>query len=230
VSPKTNWQALALPAMKNVAAIILAAGQSRRMGAFKPLLPFGKQTVIESCFNYLTEGGADSVVVVLGHRADDIRRKLGHLEISFAINPDPTSEMTVSIAAGVRVLPKSTRAILIAPVDYPAIPATVVSILIAEWSNGFRLVKPTTAGHGGHPVLVDATLRDELLDLDPTIGLRGLFDGYQTEVKRVEVTSPFIARDIDTWDDYRTLYSEIFGKAAPDPDKEPSNENTEGLI
>lgn len=216
--------------MKNVAAIILAAGQSRRMGAFKPLLPFGKQTVIESCIKYLTEGGADSVVVVLGHRADDIRRKLVDLDVSFAINPDPTSDMTASIAAGVRVLPESTRAIMIAPADYPAIPAPVVATLIAEWSNGFRLVKPTTAGHGGHPVLIDSTLRDELQNLDPTIGLKSLFARYQTEVKRVEVTSPFIARDIDTWDDYLTLCSEIFGKAAPDPDKETSNENTEGLI
>jgi len=216
--------------MKNVAAIILAAGQSRRMGAFKPLLPFGKQTVIESCIKYLTEGGADSVVVVLGHRADDIRRKLGDLDVSFAINPDPTSDMTASIAAGVRVLPESTRAIMIAPADYPAIPAPVVATLIAEWSSGFRLVKPTTAGHGGHPVLIDSTLRDELQNLDPTIGLKSLFARYQTEVKRVEVTSPFIARDIDTWDDYLTLCSEIFGKAAPDPDKETSNENTEGLI
>jgi len=177
-----------------------------------------------------TEGGADSVVVVLGHRADDIRRKLGDLDVSFAINPDPTSDMTASIAAGVRVLPESTRAIMIAPADYPAIPAPVVATLIAEWSNGFRLVKPTTAGHGGHPVLIDSTLRDELQNLDPTIGLKSLFARYQTEVKRVEVTSPFIARDIDTWDDYLTLCSEIFGKAAPDPDKETSNENTEGLI
>ena len=70
----------------------------------------------------------------------------------------------------------------------------------------------------------------DLLDLDPTVGLKDLFTRYQTEIKRVEVTSPFIARDIDTWDDYRTLYSEIFGKAAPVPDKETSNENTEGLI
>jgi molybdenum cofactor cytidylyltransferase len=216
--------------MKDVAAILLAAGQSRRMGAFKPLLPFGQQTVIESCINYLTEGGADCVVVVLGHRANDIRKHLGDLDLSFAINPDPASEMTVSIAAGVRVLPESTRAILIAPVDYPAIPATVVSTLIAEWSNGFRLVKPVTEGRGGHPVLVDSGLREELLDLDPTIGLKGLFAQYQTEVKRVEVTSPFIARDIDTWDDYLSLYSEIFGKSAPETNKDNSNENRKGLI
>ena len=54
--------------MKDVAAIILAAGQSKRMGAFKPLLPFGKQSVIKSCIKYLEDGGVESIVVVLGHR------------------------------------------------------------------------------------------------------------------------------------------------------------------
>ena len=57
--------------MNDVAAILLAAGQSRRMGAFKPILPFGQKTVIESCLDYLRE--IKDVVVVLGHRADEVR-------------------------------------------------------------------------------------------------------------------------------------------------------------
>src|SRR5689334_18190848 len=101
----------------SVTAILLAAGQSRRMGAFKPLLPFGKTTVIESCLNYLTEGGAESVVVVVGHRADDIRQQLSQYSVTFAVNPDPTSEMAASIAAGVRKTPDSARAVLISLVD-----------------------------------------------------------------------------------------------------------------
>jgi molybdenum cofactor cytidylyltransferase len=213
-----------------VAAILLAAGQSRRMGAFKPLLPFGNQTVIESCISYLTAGGAESVVVVLGHRADDIRKHLQHRSVKFALNPDPTSQMGASIAAGVRELPENARATLIALVDYPAIQSSVVSSLITEWSKGFRLVKPTSLGRGGHPVLVDLSLRDELLNLDPELGLKALFDKYPDEVKRVEVESPYIARDIDTWDDYRDLHVEIFGKTALEPDENNSNETRPGLI
>lgn len=203
--------------MKDVAAILLAAGQSRRMGAFKPLLPFGKQTVIESCINYLTEGGVRSIVVVVGHRAEDIRKQLSSWPVTFAFNPDPTSEMATSIAIGVRELPNEAGATLIALVDYPAIPSSVVAALINEWSKCFRLVKPTWHGRGGHPVLVDLSLREELLSLDPARGLKDLFDKNRANASRVEVDSPYIARDIDTWDDYRTLYAEIFGEAAPEP-------------
>ena len=203
--------------MKDVAAILLAAGQSRRMGAFKPLLRFGRRTVVESCLEYLTKGGVGSIVVVLGHRAEDIRNQLSPQQVQFAINPDPTSEMSASIAAGVAMVPESAGAVIIALVDYPAIPSSVVSTLIAEWSKGYTLVKPTREGRGGHPVLVDLSFRTELLSLDPDTGLKGLFDGHQASVKRVEVPSPYIARDIDTWDDYRALYAEIFGEPAPEP-------------
>ena len=60
----------------SVAAILLAAGQSKRMGAFKPLLPFGNKTVIECCIDYLREGGVETIVVVLGHRADEVRKSI----------------------------------------------------------------------------------------------------------------------------------------------------------
>lgn len=211
--------------MKDVAAILLAAGQSRRMGAFKPLLPFGEQTVIESCINYLNEGGAETVVVVVGHRADQVRRRLLNHNVQFALNPDPTSEMDVSIAAGVRALPDTARAVIISLVDYPAIPSTVVSELIAEWNKGALLVKPTRNGVGGHPVLVDLKLREELLGLNPEQGLKGLFDKYKDQVIRVEVNSPFIARDMDTWDDYRDLCAEILGQPRQEPEENNSNES-----
>jgi molybdenum cofactor cytidylyltransferase len=214
----------------SVGAILLAAGQSRRMGAFKPLLPFGKQTVIDSCINYLLEGGAKPVVVVLGHRANIVKNHLQQSSVKFALNPDPTSEMGASIAAGVQELPESVAATVIALVDYPAIPPSVVRSLINAWSNGSRLVKPTLSGRGGHPVLVDLSLRDELLNLDPKLGLKALFNKYQEDVSRVEVDSPYIARDIDTWDDYRGLYTEIFGETAPGPENRNSNENAGRLI
>src|ERR1051325_11777549 len=83
--------------VNHVAAILLAAGQSRRMGAFKPLLPFGNKTVIECCINYLQEGGIETIVVVLGYRADELRRHLAGRDVIFALNPDPNSEMGASI-------------------------------------------------------------------------------------------------------------------------------------
>lgn len=185
------------------------------MGAFKPLLPFGNTTVVEACLKYLTDGGAESVIVVVGHRANDIREQLSAYSVTFAFNPDPTSEMSASIAAGVRELPKQARAVVIALVDYPAVPASVVTALLTAWFKGHRLVKPTWRGRGGHPVVVDLSLRGELLSLDQAGGLKGLFDYHASEVERIEVDSPYVARDLDTWDDYQRLYYDVFGESAP---------------
>jgi len=200
----------------SLAAILLAAGQATRMGAFKPLLPFGDKTVIENCIDYLQGGGVETIVVVLGHRAEAIREKLEHRSVRFALNPDPDSEMGASIACGVRETPLECQATFIAPTDYPAIPAEVVTVLINSWrTRGAKLLAPKYEGRGGHPVLVDLCFRDELLRLDPERGLRGLFDEHREQVLRVPVNSPFVARDIDTWDDYRALHKQVFGAEPP---------------
>lgn len=209
--------------MTHVAAILLAAGQSRRMGAFKPLLPFGNKTVIECCIDYLTKGGVDRIVVVLGHRAEEVRKVLEGHQVTFAINPDPDSEMGASIAAGIQNLPGPTKATLVALSDHPAVPASIVSTLIEVWTKGSRLVIPTWQNRGGHPVLVDLRFKSELLNLSSTGGLRALFDSHPKEVRRIAVDSPFIARDMDTWDDYVALHKEATGEPAPEPQKNQTN-------
>jgi CTP:molybdopterin cytidylyltransferase MocA len=200
--------------MTRVAAILLAAGRSSRMGAFKPLLPFGNKTVIECCLDYLRAAGIEEIVVVLGHRAEDIRRRISG--VTFAVNPDPDSEMGASIAVGVRELSANAQATLITLVDHPAVPPAIVTELFESWTSGARLVIPTWQGRGGHPVLVDLSFRPELLNLPETGGLRALFEAHANEVRRLPVASPFIARDMDTWDDYRTLHLEITGRPAPE--------------
>ena len=209
--------------MTNVAAILLAAGRSRRMGAFKPLLPFGHKTVLECCIDYLRAGGVETIVVVLGHRADELRARLENHSVKFAYNMDPDSEMGASIAAGIHELPNTVEATLIALSDHPAVPANVVSRLIETWRSGPRLVKPTWQDRGGHPVLVDLSFREELLGLSSSGGLKALFAAHSEEVRRMPVQSPYVARDMDTWDDYNDLYKEIIGKPAPEPPKKDTN-------
>ena len=199
-----------------IAAIILAAGRSRRMGAFKPLLPFGNQTVIEACIDYLHRGGVptESIVLVLGHRSQDVINQLGDSPVQFALNLDPDSQMTASIHAGLQKV-LTANAVLITLADHPAVPPTVVSQLIDAWRKGAKLVVPTWHDRGGHPVLVDLSFRQELQNLDRNLGLKALFNAHRSEVKRLPVDSPFIARDMDTWDDYVALHTEIFGTAPP---------------
>ena len=207
-----------IPHPFSVAAILLAAGRSRRMGAFKPLLPFGAETVIETCINQLLAAGCDEIVVVVGHRAEEVRAQVSHLPVRFAVNDEAGSEMGVSIARGVEALNEdgATGAVLVALADHPAVTAgEIEEVIAAHRRTGARLVVPEWQGRGGHPVLVSLSLRASLLRLDSTGGLRALFEAHAGEVLRVPVASRYIARDMDTWEDYRALHEEIFGVPPP---------------
>jgi molybdenum cofactor cytidylyltransferase len=201
-----------------VAAIILAAGRSSRMGAFKPLLAFGPKTVVDSSIDAMREAGIEKVILVIGsdQHAKDLQLHLANSNVVFAVNPDPQSEMDASVAIGVRAVPDGVRGVIINPVDHAAVPSEVMSSLILGWKRGAKLLKPVTAERGGHPVLVDFSFRNELLNLDAQLGLKGLFDAHQAEVKRVFVESNYIARDMDTWDDYRALHEDLFGEPPPE--------------
>jgi molybdenum cofactor cytidylyltransferase len=197
----------------DIAAIVLAAGRSRRMGAFKPLLPFGDGTVIECCVNSLRAAEVQDIIVVIGHRAEEIQEHLKAFNLMFAVNPDPDSEMAESIARGVEQVNAGASAVIIALVDHPAVPASTIKVLIDEWRQGVHIVQPEHEGRGGHPVLIDLSYRNQLLALDPQSGLRALFAAHRDQVKRVPVESPYVARDMDTWEDYRRLHEDVFGAA-----------------
>ena len=122
-----------------IAAILLAAGQSRRMGAFKPLLPFGGRTVVETCVDNLRLAGVAEVVVVVGHRGAEVRARLQDTALRFAVNEEADSEMAVSIAKGMAQLPANAEAVLIALGDQPAITADVIRrVLVARAVTGAR--------------------------------------------------------------------------------------------
>lgn len=199
-----------------ISAILLSAGQSKRMGAFKPLLPFGDLTIIETCIHTLKDGGVDETIVVIGHRAEEIQEKIKHLKANFAFNRNSESEMSESIACGVREISQHSQATFIALVDQPAIPSKVITQIIqAKQLVNTPLIVPTFQGRGGHPVLADLKLRNQLLNLDSSKGLRSLVEEYKEDVLRLEVDSPFIRKDLDTWEDYRNLYLEVFGTEPP---------------
>lgn len=183
------------------------------MGAFKPLLPFGDQTVIAKCIDSLCSAGLEDIVVVAGHRAQELQDQLRNATVRFAVNPNPDTPMGVSIACGIREVDADTRAVLIALVDHPGVSGETIKAIIAEWQQGHRLVQPEYDGRGGHPVLIDLSFRSELLKLDTGAGLRGFFAGHSQDVCRLPVNSPYVARDMDTWEDYLRLHEDVFGSA-----------------
>jgi len=202
-----------MTADENIAAVLLAAGRSRRMGAFKPLLPFGGVSVVEACVANLRAGGVREVVVVVGQRGAEVRAALARSEgLGFALNEVEGSEMGVSVARGVEALSEGAGAVLVALVDQPAVPPSEIARLIeTRRRTGARLVVPVWEGRGGHPLLVDLSLREELLGIVAERGLRALFDAHRTEALRVPAASPYVARDMDTWEEYVALHTEVCG-------------------
>ena len=188
------------------------------MGAFKPLLPFGGVSVAEACVASLRAGGAGEVVVVVGHRGAEVRAGLAHVEgLRFAFNEAEGSEMGVSVARGVGALSEGAEAVLVALVDQPAVPPSeIIKLIEARRRTGARLVLPEWEGRGGHPVLIDLSLREELSKVVPEKGLRALFDAHRAEVLRVPAASPYVARDMDTREEYAALHREIFGTPPPE--------------
>ena len=186
------------------------------MGAYKPLLPFGDRTVIEACVKYLFDGGVESIIVVAGDRVEDIRNQLAQSPVTFAENPPAGSEMGVSVIRGVEKIPLDADAVFVVLVDQPAIPSEVIRFMIDERERtGALLLVPVYEGRRGHPVLIDLSYRDQLLTLDPKRGLRAFFETRGEAILVVPIDSPFIARDMDTWDDYRALYRDMFHSEPP---------------
>lgn len=186
------------------------------MGAFKPLLPFGAKTVIENCVDNLRAAGVAEIVVVCGHRAEELRAHLSRSGVRFALNEEAESEMGASIARGVEALSQEATAALVALADHPAVsPEAISKVIQTHRRAGAALVVPTHGGRGGHPVLVDLKFRAELSRLGHARGLRDLMRAHECEIARVHVACPFVARDMDTWEDYRALHREVFGVAPP---------------
>lgn len=193
-----------------IAAIVLAAGASRRMGRPKPLLPWRDTILLQHELAVLEGAGIHRVVVVLGARAQDVRRVVG-ADPRLVFNARWGTGRATSLARGAHALRAALRgappeAILVQNVDQPTT-AEVIDCLLEAWrSSGAEAVQPVyrdAAGeeHGGHPVLLSGDLLPALLDVsDATEGLRGVLDGRRVE--RVGIDDPTVALDLDTPEAY----------------------------
>src|SRR5713226_1154307 len=104
-----------------ISAVLLAAGESRRMGEFKQLLPFGDKTFVEACADNLLRSHADEVIIVTGHRETEVRSAVGNRPVKFAHNIEYRSGMASSIKRGVEAVSENARACIIALVDQPQV-------------------------------------------------------------------------------------------------------------
>jgi len=189
-----------------ISAILLAAGESRRMGRFKQLLQFGDKTFVEHCVDTLLTSRVDDVIVVTGHRALDVRRTVGDRPVRYAHNADYLLGMASSIKCGVRCLSGLTRGFVLALVDQPQISSNVINRVIETFEKERALiVVPAYEGKNGHPVLLDISLRDEILALDDRQGLREVVRAHNNDVVRVEMSNSAVLEDFDLPEDYERI-------------------------
>lgn len=188
----------------NIAAVILAAGLSSRMGAFKPLLPLGELSLLAHCRALFRTADLEELLVVVGHRAGETLVEAESLGMNWVENNDYRSGMFSSIRCGVAALPKDIEAFFVLPVDIPLIrAATLRAILAAFPGNDDTVIYPVFAGRRGHPPLIPASLIPAIMDHDGTGGLRNLL--RQCQSTDVAVWDEGIHMDADTFEDLQRL-------------------------
>jgi molybdenum cofactor cytidylyltransferase len=190
-----------------VAAIILAAGQSRRMGFPKALLPIGEQTFLRRVIDTLSASRIDQVYVVLGCDHERILAAVDVRPARVVLNPDWPQGQLSSLLAGLRAATAEPYdAVVMALVDHPLIDTdTVNGILEAFEQTGRAIVLPVHGGRRGHPVLFAARLVPELLAAPADQGARAVVRAHAEEVQEVPSREPGILADIDTPELYANL-------------------------
>jgi molybdenum cofactor cytidylyltransferase len=186
-----------------IGAIVLAAGQSRRMGTQKLLLSFAGQTVIGHVIDQLSAAAIANIFVVVSSDGPAIAQALSGRPVKLVENPEPDSEMLSSVRCGLRALPSDCEAALIAVGDQPAITTSLVrKVVDAYQSSGRGIVVPVAGGKRGHPTILAARYFDEILQGFDGIGLRGLLLAHSGDMQEVETNDPALLADIDLPEDY----------------------------
>ncbi len=176
------------------------------MGDLKALLPWQGQTLISHQVAALADGGVDRIVVVLGHRHEELRPELeGKSCVELTWNPDYLQGKTTSIKAGLKALAgRSPETILLLNVDQPRSAETVRDLLLQHRSSGAFITIPTFGGKGGHPVVFDGVLLDELSNIaEETQGIREVVRRHQEGTLRVELETEEVLWDLNTPEQYR---------------------------
>ena len=199
-----------------VAGVVLAAGESRRMGQLKALLPFGSRTVIEQVLQPLLSADLSEVAVVLGHRAEEIAAVLEPLPVRLLYNADYRLGMTSSVQVALRSLDPVPDAYLLALVDQPQIGLPVVQQLLAAHTRTQKgLVVPVWHGKRGHPLLLAAAYRPAVLALTPDQGLNVVTRGNPHDTLELPIGNDDILRDMDYQEEYAAELQRWKSKSPP---------------
>jgi molybdenum cofactor cytidylyltransferase len=182
-----------------IAGLILAAGESSRMGRDKSLLTYRGQTFLETIVATLREAGIERIAVMLGHHAEEIERTVQLPGVEVVVNAAYRLGQTSSLQAGLQALDApDLEAAVLCLVDHPAVSARTVRQLVDSFRASLApVVIPTHQGRRGHPVVIGRTLFPELLNLSPEQGASFVIREYRDRTSFVEVDDQGILLDVD---------------------------------
>lgn len=190
---------------RQVGAVVLAAGMSRRMGQSKVLLPWdGHKTIIEQILEQLLLAKVQRITVVTGHKSAEVRSLAVRMGAEVVYNSDyATGEMLSSLKVGLRALPPYVSAALVVLGDQPRIQARVIAQVLTAYAEGAGdIIAPSYQMRRGHPILIDRRYWQEIFNLPPDGAPRDVIDKYKDRIGYVNVDTDSVLRDIDTPQDY----------------------------
>jgi len=190
--------------MGGTAAILLAAGLSTRMGSLKALLPWKDSSLIEYQVRMLLNVPVQQLIVVLGHKASKIQTSIDNFPtVKFIFNPRYKEGKTTSIIKGFESLTKPVNDILILSVDQPRSLLTTRSIVEEHKKSGALITVPKHGGTGGHPIVLSASLTDEIFNIsEKDQGLKAIVHKHARAINHLELQTPEILVDLNTSTDY----------------------------
>lgn len=189
--------------MLKISAILLGAGESKRMGVDKLSLPWGKGTVFKHCYENLLKSEVKEVIVVLGPNNQVLKGVPQNRKVKVVINPFFRKGMSTSIRRGLQALPSNCQGILIALGDQPYLKTRTINALIRAFDPRKKgIVIPSFQGKLGHPVIFHPKYKKALSNLKGDVGGRSIVLKHPEEVRVVPVKSEGVVKDIDTWQDY----------------------------
>lgn len=192
-----------------ISAILLGAGESKRMGVNKLLLPWGKKSIFEHCLDSLLRSNIREVVIVLSDPSKEMRNRLKkssiltNKRVKVEMNRDYKKGMSTSIHRGLKRIDPRSDGILIAFGDQPFLNPRTINALIRAFDQGRgEIIVPSFREVKGHPVIFHRRLKKELLKLRGDVGGRSLLRKHPESIRTVAVRSEGVLKDIDTWQDY----------------------------
>ena len=189
-----------------ISAILLAAGESNRMGQPKQLMPFGQSTIVERTIDNLLNSAVSETIVVLGYRDEEIRKTISGKPVKIAINPGYQQGMSTSIIAGLKQIDKRAQAVLIALGDQPFVGSqTINNLLEAFIANKRGIIIPIYQGRRGNPIIFAIRYKGELLNLKGDVGGREIIKRHPDDVLEVAVNCEGVLLDMDTAENYTSM-------------------------